>query len=415
MSTVRTDHKRISLLLLSVLTTLGAFIASSQITAAQTESVLYTFPSGDSADITSGQLLLKGSNLFGVTIEGGAYGAGTVYKVTLSGTETVLYSFTGGADGGAPAGGLIADLKGNLYGTNESGGVYGFGTVFEVTSGGTEKVLYSFTGKADGDLPYGGLVRDAAGNLYGTTYYGGSSSACDSGCGVVFEVTPAGKEKVLHNFTGEPDGSCGSNGALLLVGTSLYGVTECGGTYSSGTVFKVTLAGKETILYSFTGGTDGGGPSGTLIRDANGNFYGTTLSGGDSLHSLNCNNANFSGGCGTVFELSASGVETVLYNFEGGTDGIWPFRGVVRDSEGNIYGSTLYGGNSACMYGCGTVFEVTPSGTETQLFLFTGGATGTWPVGLIRDAKGDLYGATGYGGNPGCHELGCGLVFEIMP
>jgi uncharacterized repeat protein (TIGR03803 family) len=416
MSTVRTDRKRISLLLLSIIAMLGALTASSQVAAAQTEKIIYTFPSGDNADITFGQLLLQGAgNLFGATLGGGAYGAGTVYKVTLGGTKTVLYIFTGGADGGTPAGGLIADLKGNLYGTTEYGGVYGFGTVFQVTPAGTEKVLYSFTGKADGNLPYGGLVRDAAGNLYGTTYYGGSSNACASGCGVVFEVTPTGTERVLHNFTGEPDGWCTSNGALLLVGSNLYGVTGCGGTYNKGIVFKVTLAGKETILYSFAGGTDGGGPSGGLIRDAKGSLYGTTLIGGDSLNSPNCNNANFAGGCGTVFELSPAGVETVLYNFEGGTDGIWPFTGVVRDTNGNIYGSTLYGGNSACMYGCGTVFKVTPLGTETQLFLFSGGATGTWPEGVVRDTKGNLYGATGYGGNPGCHALGCGLVFEITP
>src|SRR5450631_768013 len=400
-----TDRKGISLLLLSIITTLGPLIACGQIAAAQTESVLYTFPGGN-GNTPFGKLLLKSGNLYGVTLDGGSYAAGTVYKVTHSGTETVLYTFTGGADGGTPAVGLIADPAGNLYGTTEYGGVYGFGTVFEVTLGGTEKVLYSFTGKADGDLPYGGLVRDGAGNLYGTTYYGGSSNACASGCGVVFEVTPAGIERILHNFTGDPDGSCPFNGGLLLVGTNLYGVTGCGGTYNSGTVFKVTLAGKETILYSFTGGTDGGGPDGALIRDAKGNLYGTTLSGGNSLHSLNCNNTNFLGGCGTVFELSPSGVETVLYNFQGGTDGIWPFTGVVRDTAGNIYGSTLYGGNSACMYGCGTVFEVTPSGTETQLFLFSGGATGTWPEGVIRDAKGNLYGATGSGGNPGCQTLG---------
>jgi uncharacterized repeat protein (TIGR03803 family) len=414
MSAIGIDRKRISLLLLSVITTLGALIASVQIAAAQTERIIYTFPGGTASDLPFGQLLLKGGNLYGVTSSGGSYAAGTVYKVTLSGAESVLYTFTGGADGGFPSAGLLADEEGNLYGATFSGGVYGFGAVFEVASGGTEKVLYSFTGQADGKYPAGGLVRDAAGNLYGTTRNGGSSNACDSGCGVVFELTSARKERVLHNFTGDPDGCSPANGALLLVDSDLYGVTGCG-TYNSGTVFKLTLAGKETILYSFTGGADGSGPSGTLIRDAKGNLYGTTLSGGNSLHSLNCNNANFVGGCGTVFELSRSGVETVLYNFEGGADGIWPFTGVVRDTEGNIYGSTVYGGNSACMYGCGTVFEVTPSGTETQLFLFSGGATGTWPEGVIRDAKGNLYGATSYGGNPGCQTLGCGLVFEITP
>jgi uncharacterized repeat protein (TIGR03803 family) len=411
---IRTARKWVGILLLSIIAMLVASIASSQLAAAQAEKIIYTFPSADGT-LPFGKLLLKGSTLYGITEAGGSYSAGTVYKVTLSGTETLLYTFTGGADGGWPSAGLIGDSEGNLYGTTSSGGTYGFGIVFEVTSGGTEKVLYSFTGQADGNSPGSSLVRDAMGNLYGTTSAGGySSSLCPQGCGVLFEVTPAGTERVLHSFTGELDGWSPYNDPLLLVGSNLYGVVGSGGAYGYGSVFKVTLAGKETILYSFTGGTDGNGPAGPLIRDAKGNLYGTTVSGGNSLNSSNCNNVNFGGGCGTVFELSPSGVETVLYNFQGGTDGIFPFDGVVRDTNGNIYGSTLYGANSACHYGCGTVFEVTPSGTETQLFLFSG-SNGTWPEGVVRDAKGNLYGVTGYGGNPGCHEIGCGLVFEITP
>jgi len=397
---------------MALLAALAMLIATTPLASAQTETVVYNFRGGTDGYYPYGVPVLHNGSLYGVTLAGGAYGAGTIYKVTTRGTETVLHTFTGGADGGFPYAALISDGAGNLYGTTDGGGTYNFGTVFKVTPSGTETILYNFTGTQGGYDSQGSLVRDAAGNLYGTTYYGGSSvgsNSCGSGCGVVFELTAAGIEKVLYDFTGGPDGGSPIDG-LLKVGSNLYGIASAGGAHNHGAIFKVTLAGKETVLYSFTGGTDGGLPRGTLIRDSQGNLYGTTEGGGD----LNCYGP-YLAGCGTVFELTPAGVEKVLYAFTGGTDGTTPFTGVIRDSEGNLYGSTAYGGNSDCMYGCGTVFEIIAEGTEKQLYVLTGGASGVYAEGVVRDSKGNLYAASPFGGNATCNSLGCGLVFKIAP
>ena len=197
-------------------------------------------------------------------------------------TETVLYSFTGGADGGNPFAGLIKDASGNFYGTTVEGGAHGLGTVFKLAPDGTETALWSFTG-ADGSYPEGGLIMDASGNLYGTTSSGGAD-----GDGTVFEVALNGAETVLHSFTGGPDGKGPQAGLVMDNKGKLFGTTVFGGANGDGTVFKVTPGGTETVLYSFAGKPDGYAPSGGLIR-RNGNFYGTTAEGGTE-------------GLGTVFE-----------------------------------------------------------------------------------------------------------------
>src|SRR5271157_4610665 len=277
-------------------------------------------------------------------------------------TYGVLYTFTGSPDGAVSDGGLVRDAQGNLYGTTSQGGdpacTNGCGTVFKVNTTGNETVLYSFTGGADGAYPGAGLLRDAQGNLYGTTGQGGAL-ACNApnGCGTVFKVDTTGKETVLYSFTGGADGSTPEAGLLPDAQGNLYGTTSQGGdpacTNGCGTVFKVDTTGKETVLYSFTGLPDGASPTAGLVQDAQGNLYGTTSQGGDPA----CTN-----GCGTVFKVDTKGKKTVLYSFTGGADGAIPYAGLARDAPGNLYGTAQRGGNLACTgptNGCGTVFKLT--------------------------------------------------------
>jgi len=251
-------------------------------------------------------------------------------------SEIVLYSFTGGADGANPCAALIRDTEGNLYGTTWVGGADGQGTVFEVTPTGTERVLHSFAANADGAEPCAALVRDAEGNLYGTTYLGGFFG------GTVFKVAPTGTETVLYSFAGEPDGA-NPYAALVQDGQgNLDGTTIFGGVSGHGTVFEITPTGAEKVLYSFGGELDGANPYAALVLDGHGNLYGTTYAGG--AH-----------GQGTVFEVTKTGTERVLYNF-GGTHGANPYAALVRDTQGNLYGTTYAGG----AHGQGTVFKLAP-------------------------------------------------------
>jgi len=319
---------------------------------------------------------------------GGTHNAGVVYKVDIFGNQTVLYSFTGGADGNSPNG-VIRDAAGNLYGTTAAGGAAGAGVVFKVDPSGNETVLYSFTGGADGSNPFGSLVRDAAGNLYGVTGGGGGN-----GAGVVFKIDPVGHETVLWTFTGGADGAA-PNPVIRDSAGNLYGTTTLGGASNAGVVFKVDRSGNETVLYSFTGGNDGGFSSAGVIRDAAGNLYGTTTGGGAA-------------GAGVVFKVDPSGNETVRYNFTGGTDGAIPEAGVIRDSAGNLYGTTAFGGTADL----GVVFKLDPSGKETVLHTFTRGAEGNQPdlAGVIRDSAGNLYGTTAFSG-----AGGQGAVWKLDP
>jgi uncharacterized repeat protein (TIGR03803 family) len=273
----------------------------------------------------------------------------------------------------------------------------------------TFTVLYSFKwGATDGAFPVGGLLRDSAGNLYGTTEYGGSSNNCSGGCGTVFKLDTTGKETVLHSFVGTPtDGQSPYAGLVRDAAGNLYGTTLSGGASDFGTVFKLDTTGTETVLHSFVGSpTDGQYTQGVLVRDSAGNLYGTTLNGGSS--------SNCSGGCGTVFKLDTTGTETVLHSFVGSpTDGANPFAGLLRDAAGNLYGTTAYGGNKTayfCAFGCGTVFKVDTTGAETVLHNFIGGrADGTTPTGgLVRDAAGNFYGTTRQGGS-----FSKGTVFKL--
>jgi uncharacterized repeat protein (TIGR03803 family) len=336
--------------------------------------------------------------------------------------ETILYSFTGNTgtlDGSYPQGRLVMDGSGNLYGATYYGGANGAGTVFKLTPSGTEKILHSFANDGtDGFSPTGGLVLDSQGNLYGLTF-SGLNNGQSPDCGTVFKVTPSGVETVLHAFAGNPNDGCDPQAGLISDSQgNLYGTTEAGGTSNCGTVFEVTPVGVENVLYSFASNNiDGCGPMGDLVFDGQGNIYGTTDFGGTG----GCTNP-FSGiviGCGTVFKLTPSGVETVLHSFAGGTkDGSYPTNSdLAIDKAGNLYGTALEAG---AFGNWGTVFKITPTGTETLLHSFDccgfNATAGAGPLyGVVRDAAGNLYGTTSVGTMYGSEGLSnsSGGVFQL--
>jgi uncharacterized repeat protein (TIGR03803 family) len=326
-------------------------------------------------------------------------------------TYEVLYTFAGQADGGVPAAGLVLDSAGNLYGTTEYRGTSDWGVVFKLDTTAKETVLHSFSGGADGATPRAGLVRDSSGNLYGTALQGGPPCGPFT-CGVVFKIDSTGNYSVLHGFTGV-DGANPEAGLLRDSAGNLYGTTSAGGS-GYGVVFKLdATTDKETLLYTFTGGTDGGQPMASLISDSSGNLYGTTQGGGDLSACI--------AGCGVVFKLDPTGGETVLYTFSGGADGRYPSGDLIQDSAGNLYGITSAGGVSCIRSGegCGVVFKLDPiTRKETVLYSFTGESDGGIPdkASLFRDDAGILYGTTALGGaSGGCGGGGCGVVFNLDP
>jgi uncharacterized repeat protein (TIGR03803 family) len=330
---------------------------------------------------------------------------------------SVLYTFTGAPDGSEPGQANLLDVNGTLYGTTYSGGDYGYGTVFKFDRKGHETVLYSFTGGTDGANPSAGVVRDAKGNLYGTTYSGGDLSCTSiygtAGCGVVFKLDATGAETALYSFTGGTDGG-EPQGVVIDNAGNLYGITLFGGSQTCpfgslgcGAVYKVDASGNETVLYSFQDGTDGGEPNGFLTMDSAGNLYGATISGGK------LSACSSDGGCGVIFKVDASGRETVLYTFQGGADGAIPNASFLMDAKGNLYSTTNFGGDLSCnnnpfYAGCGVVFEVTTAGIERVLHTFKGKDGANPTLGLVQDAKGNFYGTTEYGG-----AYNLGTVFEL--
>jgi uncharacterized repeat protein (TIGR03803 family) len=350
-----------------------------------TEKILYSFKGGDDGRAPESNLIFDAAgNLYGATVDGGKgrncsvrqAGCGTIFKLSPKGdgtwTGSVLYSFQGSPDGAYPSGNLVFDTAGTLYGTTQGSGtgtgncgISGCGTVFELTpkSGGgwTESVLYSFQGGNDGGVPWGGVIFDPAGSLYGTTFYGGGSPYCTLSCGTVFQLKRVGghwKETVLYAFQGGGNGDIPLGGVVIDPAGNLYG-TLAGGGNDGGAVFELRHKGgrwKEHMLYNFCSldnCADGFGPEAGLSVDQTGNLYGTTLTGGTGK----CPASGTS--CGTLFKLvpTKSGwQETVLHNFGNGVDGFWPDSVVIFDAKGNIYGTTEGGGTAID----GTVYQVTP-------------------------------------------------------
>jgi uncharacterized repeat protein (TIGR03803 family) len=397
------------LLLVLAMAAMNLLLATSA--GAQTGLTLYNFTGYSDGGNPLSNLIMVADRLYGTTFVGGAYGAGEVFELSTEGDgtwkEKVLYSFTGGADGANPYyAGVIFDGIGNLYGTTVGGGTFGLGTVFELspTEGGwSESVLYSFAGGNDGASPYAGVIFDVAGGMYGTTFAGGSS-----GDGTVFRLTPSRSgqwsEHVILAFNGN-NGS-GPLGGLVSDGPNFYGVTEGGGKYEAGVAYELVPNGSgawtESVLHSFGKGSDGIYPyAETLVMDVLGNLYGTTTYGG-ALQA------------GTVFKLSrnASGSwgEVVLYSFDGAVAGN-PYSGVILDGKGHLYGTCANGNGETTV---GSVFELTaqPDGkwNDRNLLMFTRG-NGEFPESpLLRDAYGNLYGTTLLGG-----VSNMGVVYEVTP
>jgi len=383
--------------------------------------VLYRFP-GYAIDGWNPQASLMDVNgtLYGTTEYGGSgtgcqYGCGTVFSIGASGTEKILHDFTGGSDGSHPVAALT-DVDGTLYGTTSSGGSVrgcygdGCGTVFSITTSGSETVLHAFPGPPDGAKPQAPLI-ELNGTLYGTTSFGGKTSSgfCQQGCGTVYSMTPSSStEKVLHAFTGGDGwypvaGLTEVNG--ILYGTTIHGGgAGCGGFAGCGTVFGITKSGREKLLHGFGGGSDGDSPQAGLI-DLNGILYGTTNFGGTSSR------------YGTVYSITTGGVEKVLHAFTGGSDGYYPLGGLTA-GNGKLYGTTAGGGRTgSCGRGCGTIFSVTTAGAIKSFSAFAR-VEAAKPSTTLLEVNGTLYGTTPHDlrGRGPCKKPGhCGAVFSFRP
>jgi uncharacterized repeat protein (TIGR03803 family) len=384
--------------------------------AGATSKVLHEFHNTDGADPSADLIFDAAGNLYSTTFGGGAHGKGTVFELTPnadgSWTESVLYTFcslTNCSDGAFPIAGLIFDTAGNLYGTTGGGGVDHADVVFKLTpnadGGWTESVLHTFNG-SDGHAPDSGLIFDAAGNLYGTTLDGGAHRSD----GVAFKLTPnadrSWTESVLHSFNGS-DGE-GPTGLIFDAAGNLYGTTYYGGAHGRGTAFKLTPKADgswtESVLHSFNT-SDGAFPDAGLIFDAAGNLYGTTEGGGNS--------SVCDGGCGTVFELipqkDGSWAESVLHPFND-SGGAFPDAGLIFDAAGNLYGTASFGGSA----NDGTAFKLSPnedgSWAYSLLHAFQGKPALEPADGLVLGSAGTLYGTT-VRCSSGCK----GVVYQITP
>jgi uncharacterized repeat protein (TIGR03803 family) len=375
-----------------------ALVAPPATRAQQAFSVVYAFAHGaDGAGPVAALIQAAGGTLYGTTAGGGTQLAGTVFTVTPAGTHTVLHSFGNPGDAKDPKAALIQATDGNFYGTTQDGPDSGFGAVFKMTPAGGVTILHAFTGGVDGGHPLAPLIQASDGNFYGTTHDGGL------GYGTVFMMTPSGVVIVLHAFTGGTDGGYPYAALIQATDGNFYGTTRTGGApggapcSACGTVFRMTLFGTLTVLHTFTG-TDGALPLTALMQANDGNFYGTTYQSG-----------SFNGG--TVFKMTPAGTVTVLHQFAGvggGTDGANPWAALIQATDGNFYGTTIYGGAS----NNGTVFMMTPSGVVTVLHAFTGGTDGAAPMAsLLQATDGNLYGTTVNGGRV---NVDAGVVFALQ-
>jgi uncharacterized repeat protein (TIGR03803 family) len=322
-------------------------------------------------------------------------------------TFTALHQFNGGligglSDGANPEGALLRDAAGNLFGTTFAGGI-GEGVAFKLDSTGRETILFTFNDFVSGGFPASPLIQDQVGNLYGIADGG------PGGAGVVFRLSQQGEETLLFEFQGGsgPQPKVPSGWILMDKTGNIFGTTLAGGRGNClfgsgcGTVFRLDPAGALRVLHNFNGGPGGGEPLGPLVQDAAGNLYGVAQQGGD----LSC--PEFPQvGCGTVFKLAKNGAFTVLHTFKGGADGAAPQPGLLLDPAGNLFGTAGRGGNSEN----GTVFKISSNGTYTILHRFTG-KDGTNPNGgLVSDSAGSLYGTTQIGG-----RNALGTVFRLDP
>ncbi|MGD0191209.1 MAG: choice-of-anchor tandem repeat GloVer-containing protein [Rhizomicrobium sp.] len=378
-----------------------------QIGGAEARSkVLYKFNGGSDGAYPAGTLVMdKSGNLYGTTSGGGGSlacgsenGCGTVFKIAPDGSESVLHAFQGGADQGVPMAGLAMDREGNLYGTTFGGTGIGYGTVFKIAPDGTETIMHSFGPGADGQNPSAPMIMDKRGNFYGTTTAGG-----DYGKGTIFEIAKNGREYVLWSFGAAGDGAVPSGGLFADKAGNFYGTTRDGGSETiycglgCGTVFEFTPNVKESVLWSF-GSTesDGENPVGGVVADASGNLYGVAAGGGAA-------------GSGAVFSLAADGTEILLHSF-GQKSGIQPMAGVILGRDGNLYGTNSFGGTGIG----GTVYSLSPDGTNFRVVHnFIEADDGHWPYAGVLAAGDILYGTTFEGGNTCPYTNQCGVVFAL--
>ncbi len=431
----------------------GSGTANANVTSVQvgcaSPFTLFSFDGTDGGNPATALVQGTDGNLYGTTFAGGAntgcpYGCGTFFRISTSGELTTLYNFCSQAncaDGSGPSGQLVLGIDGNFYGITEFGGTgsagcpspANCGTVFKVTPNGTLTTIYNWCSQlncADGNYELltepGPFVQGSDGNFYGVNDAGGL------GYGTAFKLTPSGTLTTLHNWCSEPncaDGWDAGNGLIQATDGNFYGTTYRFGANGIGTFFKMTPSGTLTTLYNFCslGGssvcTDGGFPVGPLTQASNGDFYGTTSYGGANEQSAACMAQGITGGyCGTVFEITASGSLTTLYNFcsqPNCTDGASPGFQLVQASDGNLYGVTLAGGYSSCTSslplgpGCGTIFKLTKSGALTTLQVLDGEYQN--PEALFQATLGTFYGETVSGGGYGsCFaDSTCGTVFSV--
>ena len=392
-------------------TLLLLYAATAIISPAQTVTTLASFDQTNGATPRFGSLVqATNGDLYGTTQAGGANNYGTIFKITPAGLLTTLHSFNL-TDGANPTAGLVQATNGDLYGTTSLGGngmgcsASGCGTIFKITVDGALITLYNLN-LTDGIGP-GGLIQAANRDFYGTTTErgAGTSTNCPGGCGTIFKITPAGALTVLHNFDSTDGGEPGD--LVQATNGELYGTTMIGGSgtacvYGCGTIFKITPAGALTTIHSFNG-HDGSLTNAGLVQATNGDLYGTTFVGG--------NLCAYNQTCGTIFKITPAGVFTTLHNFSG-TDGASPEDRLVQGTDGDLYGTTFYGGSN---YYSGTIFRITPAGVLTTLHVFEPPTAGGDPAaGLVQDTNGDLYGTTMDGGPGKCsNPNGCGTVFKL--
>ncbi|MGA2188318.1 MAG: choice-of-anchor tandem repeat GloVer-containing protein [Steroidobacteraceae bacterium] len=403
-------------------------VITTQSAQAQTFTTLRSFDGSNGSGPYAGLVQATDGNLYGTTENGGLpYDVGTVFRISPEGTFKTVYNF-GAADttGYYPNAGLILGSDGNLYGTTHSGGINFGGTVFKLTLKGKLTTLYEFcshntagsgsAGCTDGYQPNAGLVEGTNGDFYGTTSEGGATASEDeTGGGTVFKVTSKGVLTTLYSFCSKTectDGALPNAGLVQATDGNFYGTTDSGGTpvmdTDYGTVFKITPEGTLTTLHSFSY-TDGGQPDGALIQAGDGNLYGTTSEGGPNLY-------------GTVFKITLPGGTLTTLNSFDNTDGATPWAGLVEGSDGSLYGTTLEGGTST--NGDGTIFKITTSGTLTSLYSFcskTDCRDGDLPyAGLVQATNGSFYGTTDLGGTSGdgtvfSLSVGLGPFVETLP